>query len=163
MLPILLNKDIKVGLAGQGEALARRQALLDGAQMEVVRVAAAEGVMGLNILFVAGLDEAASAAFAKAARANGVLVNVEDVPALCDFHVPAIVRRGDLVLTASTGGKAPGLSRNVREKLEEQFGPEWDEHVETLGNVRANWRKEGLPPAEVSQRTRDYIAKEGWL
>ena len=163
MLPILLNKNIRAGLAGQGEARARRQALLDGAQVETISVASPEALTGLDVLFVAGLDDAASGAFATAARAQGVLVNVEDVPELCDFHVPAIVRRGDLVLTASTGGKAPGLSRNVREWLETQFGPEWDEHLESLGEARANWRKEGLKPSEVSQRTRDYIAREGWL
>ena len=59
------------------------------------------------------------------ARRLKVLVNVEDVLPLCDFHVPAIVRRGELLLTASTGGQVPGLARRLREALAEQFGPEW--------------------------------------
>ena len=163
MLPILLNRDIKIGLAGRGDARQRRQALLDGARIKFAPVASADDVKGLAVLFVAGLDDDASATLANAARKAGALVNVEDVPALCDFHVPAIVRRGDLVLTASTGGKAPGLSRQVRAWLETRFGPEWDDHLEDLSAARANWREQGLAPAEVSQRTRDYIAKEGWL
>jgi precorrin-2 dehydrogenase/sirohydrochlorin ferrochelatase len=163
VLPIVLNTDIKVGLAGQGEALKRRRALLDGAQVPVRTVASKDQISGLQVLFIAGLDADASAELAGAARARGILVNVEDVPALCDFHVPAIVRRGDLMLTASTGGKAPGLSRNVREWLETRFGPEWDEHLECLSAARKDWRSQGLNPAEVSQRTRDFIAKEGWL
>jgi hypothetical protein len=71
----------------------------------------------LQLLFVAGLDEGEARHLAARARAFGVLVNVEDVLPLCDFHVPAIVRHGDLLLTASTGGAAPGLSRALREHL----------------------------------------------
>lgn len=163
MLPILLNADVNVALVGQGEARQRRQAMLDGAGVRVSSITSDTQIPGLTALFVAGLGSEDSAAWAAAARSHGVLVNVEDVPELCDFHVPAIVRRGDLVLTVSTGGKAPGLSRNVREWLETRFGPEWNTHLEDLSAARTSWRKQGLAPAEVSQRTRDYIAKEGWL
>ncbi len=90
-------------------------------------------------------------------------MNVEDVPELCDFHVPAIVRRGGLTLTVSTGGRAPGLAKRLREWLQNRFGPEWDEHLETLGDARADWRAGGLPPDQVSQRTRDFIDRKGWL
>ena len=62
----------------------------------------------LQLLFVAGLPEGEARHLAGRARALGVLVNVEDVLPLCDFHVPAMVRRGDLLLTASTGGAVPG-------------------------------------------------------
>ena len=48
------------------------------------------------------------------ARAGGVLVNVEDVIGWCDFHNPSIVRRGDLLLTVSTGGQSPGLAARIR-------------------------------------------------
>src|ERR1700743_2446278 len=75
----------------------------------------------LKILFIAGLDEVSSERLAKLGRTQGLLVNVEDVPVLCDFHVPAAVRRGDLVLTVSTGGKAPGLARLIREWLEHKL------------------------------------------
>ena len=97
------------------------------------------------------------------ARAAGILVNAEDIPELCDFHVPAIVRRGNLVLTASTGGQAPGLARRLREWLETRFGPEWTGRMADVGAARAGWRASGLPPAEVSRRTRELIAEKGWL
>jgi len=92
-----------------------------------------------------------------------VLVNVEDVLPLCDFHVPAIVRRGALLLTASTGGQVPGLARRLREALAEQFGPEWTGRLKDLGTARAKWRAQGLPPAEVSEQVREMIARMGWL
>ncbi len=61
-----------------------------------------------------------------------MLVNVEDVLPLCDFHVPAVVRRGDLLLTASTGGAAPGLARALREWLAQNFGPEWTDRLKDI-------------------------------
>src|SRR6201999_378899 len=94
---------------GSGDGYRRRAALLAEAGISPVPVAADSPLPKIGVLFVAGLDQPSAAALAAKARAAGILVNVEDVPELCDFHVPAIVRRGDLVLTASTGGHAPGL------------------------------------------------------
>ncbi|HEY0105880.1 MAG TPA: NAD(P)-dependent oxidoreductase [Rhizomicrobium sp.] len=164
MLPILLKSDtVRVGLAGAGDGLARRAALLAEAGFEPVAVIATVPLPRLDILFVAGLDRDAAAALAGEARAIGILVNVEDVPELCDFHVPAVVRRGDLVLTASTGGRAPGLARQLREWLEGRFGPEWTVHLDDVGSARSAWRAGGLAPEEVSRRTRELVSQKGWL
>lgn len=167
MLPITLNpRMVRIGVAGAGDGLARRLALLSEAGVDAVSVATDSSDAALHclsILFVAGLDPVVASDLAKRARAGGVLVNVEDVPELCDFHVPAIVRRGGLTLTVSTGGRAPGLAKRLREWLQNRFGPEWNEHLETLGNARADWRAGGLPPDQVSQRTRDFIDQKGWL
>ena len=73
---------------------------------------------------------------AREARTRGVLVNVMDDPKNCDFAAPAIVRRGDLVIAISTGGKSPALAKRLREELEKRFGPEWDEVMRLLGEVR---------------------------
>lgn len=167
MLPITLTPHaLKAGLIGAGDALARRAALLAeaGVEARLLPPDAPDGALAaLNILFVAGLDEGESRALAARARAAGVLVNVEDVLPLCDFHVPAIVRRGELLLTASTGGQVPGLSRALRERLAEQFGPEWTVRLGDLALARARWRAEGLSPADVSRMVRARIVSEGWL
>lgn len=164
MLPIVLATDsVRVGLAGAGEGHARRSALLAEAGIESVAVAPDGPLPNIQILFVAGLDATATAALAGRAREAGILVNAEDIPELCDFHVPAIVRRGDLVLTASTGGHAPGLARRLREWLSERFGPEWNLHLEEVSSARAGWRADGLPPDEVSRRTRALVGEKGWL
>lgn len=167
MLPITLNPDaLKAGLIGAGDGLARRQALLGGAGVEARLLppdAPDSTLEGLQLLFVAGLPAQASSRLAARARALGVLVNVEDDPPLCDFHVPGIVRRGDLLLTASTAGRVPGLSRLLREHLAEQFGPEWTERLRELAIARARWRAEGLSPADVSRMIAARIESEGWL
>jgi precorrin-2 dehydrogenase/sirohydrochlorin ferrochelatase len=167
MLPITLaSHSLKAALIGQGDALARRQALLAEAGVDARMLphdAPDEALAGLHLLFVAGLPEGEARALAARARALGVLVNVEDVLPLCDFHVPAIVRRGDLLLTVSTGGQVPGLSRRLRETLADQFGPEWTHRLRDLSQARARWRSEGLTPAEVSQMVRAHVEREGWL
>jgi precorrin-2 dehydrogenase/sirohydrochlorin ferrochelatase len=167
MLPITLNPHAaKAGLIGAGDALARRTALLAEAGVEARLLpadASDDALEVLNLLFVAGLPEGESRALAARARALGVLVNVEDMLPLCDFHVPAIVRRGDLMLTASTGGQVPGLSRRLREQLAGQFGPEWTVRLRDLAVARARWRAEGLSPADVSRMVRAKVESEGWL
>jgi precorrin-2 dehydrogenase/sirohydrochlorin ferrochelatase len=166
LLPITLSEATRVGLFGAGDALGRRAALLieSGIKAELLSSDADDSaLMGLKLLFLAGLDVGQAHSLASRARALGVLVNVEDEPELCDFHVPAIVRRGDLVLTVSTGGRAPGLARRMREWLEQKFGQEWQGRLNTLGEARLNWRADGVPPAEVSRRTSAIIAEQGWL
>jgi len=157
VLPIVLNPaETKIGLAGSGEAKARRRTLLADAGVVPVDVSVDDrSALGdLDLLYVAGVTRDVSAALAGRARAQGVLVNVEDEPSLCDFHVPATVRRGDLLLTVSSGGRSPGLVRVVREWLSAQFGTEWGKRVDELGRKRAHWRASGLSPAEVSTKTR---------
>ena len=167
MLPLVLNPvNLKVGLAGHGEARDRRAAPLAeaGVETRLLPDDLPDALLeGLQVLFVAGLDEGEARLLAARARARKVLVNVEDVLPLCDFHVPAIVRRGDLLLTASTGGQVPGLARALREKLTAAFGPEWTGRLKELGAARARWRGQGLSPSQVSQHVRDLIARNGWL
>ena len=167
MLPLVLNPtNLKAGLVGQGPARDRRAALLAEAGVEVrllPQPVPDDLLASLQVLFVAGLAEGEARDLATRARAFGVLVNVEDVLPLCDFHVPAIVRRGELLLTASTGGQVPGLARALREALADQFGPEWTARLKELGQARAKWRSQGLSSGEVSQNVRDMIARMGWL
>lgn len=164
MLPIALDPTVlRIGLCGAGDGLARRRTTLVEGGVEPLTVDPEGSLDGLNLLFVAGLETPLATALAKRARAQGVLVNVEDVPELCDFHMPAIVRRGDLTFTVSTNGKAPGLSRILREWLDRAFGTEWKERIDQVASVRAQCREQGLAPHEVSNRTRAFIEQNGWL
>ena len=164
MLPLVLNPETaRVGLAGLGEAFERRRTLLAGGGITPVPVAADSPLDGLSVLFIAGLEPAASQALALRARQAGLLVNVEDVPQLCDFHVPAILRRGDLVFSISTKGRSPALARRLREWLEDQFGPEWEARLEELGGMREKLRADGVHGEALAHRVRATIDGKEWL
>jgi len=70
------------------------------------------------------------------AQERGVLCNVVDVPDLCDFFYPSVVRRGDLQIAVSTAGQSPSLAQKIRQELEKQFGPGYESWVAELGATR---------------------------
>lgn len=117
----------------------------------------------LRVLFVMGLAPTVERELAELARSHRVLVNVEDVVPLCDFHSPSVVRRGDLLLTVSTGGRSPTLASLVRQRLESLFPESWAERLRTIAALRDGMRKDGASMAEVGKAARELIAREGWL
>ncbi len=70
------------------------------------------------------------------AKRRGILCNVADVPQLCDFYFPAVVRRGSLVIAVSTSGQSPALAQRIRRRLETQFGKEYERWIMDLGKAR---------------------------
>lgn len=73
---------------------------------------------GAALAIIAVSDDRCALACASLARKLGVPVNVVDRPELCDFTVPSILDRGDVVAAIATGGAAPILAKDIREKLE---------------------------------------------
>jgi precorrin-2 dehydrogenase / sirohydrochlorin ferrochelatase len=80
------------------------------------------------------------------ASARGVLCNSVDDPEHCDFYCPAIVRRGPLQIAISTGGNSPALAQRLRRELEEQFVPEYEGWVRSLGEARVSLFAQTLSP-----------------
>ena len=70
------------------------------------------------------------------AQVRGILCNVVDVPDLCDFFYPSVVRRGDLQIAVSTAGQSPSLAQKIRQQLEKEFGPGYAAWVAELGETR---------------------------
>lgn len=70
------------------------------------------------------------------ARKAGALVNVVDNPALGNFTVPAIISRGELLLTVSTGGASPMLARRIKEQIEQLYGEEFGNYLQELAIIR---------------------------
>src|SRR5262245_16177514 len=86
----------------------------------------------------------AVAALAHRAR---VLVNVADRPERCDFILPSVLRRGQLQIAVSTGGRSPALAREIRRRLETLFGPEYAALVERAGRARRRGLARAVGPA----------------
>lgn len=66
----------------------------------------------------------------------GIPVNIVDVPEICNFIVPSVVERGDLIIAISTSGKSPAMAKNIRRKLEKEFGQEYEDILKLLGDIR---------------------------
>lgn len=158
--PVNLNLlDQKVVIVGGGGVAARKaQRLLDaGARLTVVapalherlthRAAAGELVHlereyrrgdleGALLAFAATDDAEVNRAVAEEAKERGILVDLVAAPREGNFTTPAVLERGDLMITASTGGASPVLARRIIEELEPLFGAEYAETVAFLGRLR---------------------------
>ena len=84
-----------------------------------------------------------NAAVAREGRRRGVWVNAADDPANCDFILPAVLRRGGLVVAVSTGGASPALAAAVRDELGHHLGDEYAALVDVARDVRRALRTEG--------------------
>lgn len=109
--------------------------MLDGVRV-IRRAWYASDFEGAFLVIAHDPDPAMRARIALAARAAGALVNVVDDVASCDWAAPAIVRRGELLLAIGTGGASPALSKKLRERFQDGFGPEWAEVLRVLRDVR---------------------------
>ena len=66
----------------------------------------------------------------------GILCNIADRPEACNFILPSIVNRGDLVISISTSGKSPAFAKKLRKDLERNFGNEYAEFLKLMGAIR---------------------------
>jgi precorrin-2 dehydrogenase/sirohydrochlorin ferrochelatase len=78
------------------------------------------------------------------AEERAMLVNVVDVPPLCNFILPAIVRTGPLAIAISTAGASPALAKRIKDEIAEEYGEPYARLAELLNEVRG-WAKGTLP------------------
>jgi precorrin-2 dehydrogenase/sirohydrochlorin ferrochelatase len=96
------------------------------------------------------------------ARRRAVLCNIVDVPALCDFYYPAVVQRGALQIAISTSGRSPALAQRLRKELENQFGPEYEEWMDQLGEARDDRHAEDSDPEERKRLRHEQASEEAF-
>ncbi len=78
------------------------------------------------------------------AERRAMLVNVVDVPSLCNFILPAIVRTGPLAIAISTAGASPALAKRIKAEVTESFGEPYARLAVLLNEARG-WAKGNLP------------------
>jgi precorrin-2 dehydrogenase/sirohydrochlorin ferrochelatase len=81
-------------------------------------------------------DEMLNRQISEEAEQIGILCNIADRPEACNFILPSVVQRGDLVITISTSGQSPALAKRLRRKLEAQFGEEYADFLLLMGAIR---------------------------
>lgn len=80
---------------------------------------------GVSLVFAATDNAEVQRLVHRDAQEAGLLVNVADAPELCDFQVPATLRRGDLTVAVATNGKSPAVAAMVRRHLDRLLGDEY--------------------------------------
>lgn len=95
-----------------------------------------EDVEDVFLVIGATDDEALNRRIHADAEARRVLCNIADRPESCNFILPSILKRGDLVITVSTSGKSPAFAKKLRHRLELQFGEEYGAFLELMGTIR---------------------------
>lgn len=93
------------------------------------------------------------------ADAQGIFCNVVDMPSLCSFQAPAVMRRGLLAIAISTGGASPALASRIRKELEEHYGPCYETFLAALAQLRTAV-KDRYPLADDPRR---QAVLEGFL
>ena len=102
----------------------------------VVKAFGMEDLEGVDLLLLATADLKCDAAIKALAKRKGILVNVADQPAYCDFYLGSIVSKGDLKVAISTNGKSPTLAKRMREYLEETLPENTQDILDNLGEIR---------------------------
>ena len=106
-------------------------------------------VTGRRLVIAATNSSAVNRSVFLDCEAEGIWVCGTDDPENCSFTLPSVVRRGSLVFTVATGGRSPAVARWLRERLEAQFGPEYESLLDLVADQRAAIKAGGGSPTEV--------------
>lgn len=149
-----------VVVLGSGEAVEPKRRLVERAG-GIVFDDLARGVQaGARLAFIAHEDDAEAEADAVKARQAGMLVNVVDRPALCDFTVPSVLDRSPVLIAIGTGGASAGLAKQLRLRFETLLPASLGHLAETLHAARGALRAR-FPDAGDRRRALDRALGHG--
>ena len=140
----LLACDASVTLVAPEAHPALVDLALEGSIQWVRREFREEDLEGALIAIAATDDTDVNISVFDAAERRAMLVNVVDVPPLCNFILPAIVRTGPLAVAISTAGASPALAKRMKREISELFGEPYAQLAVMLNDARG-WAKQTLP------------------
>ena len=127
----------------------------NGSMTHIARDYQRGDIRGCVLVYAATDDPKLHRELAAEARALGIPVNVVDVPELCTFIAPAVVKRGALQIAISTSGASPAFAARLRRELEDRFGTEYARTLEVLRAARRRLHTDEIDPAERMRRLKD--------
>ncbi len=105
-----------------------------------------DDLSGMFLVIGATNDEKLNRQISGDADRLNTLCNIADRPEVCNFILPSIVHRDDLVITISTSGKSPALAKKLRKALENQFGEEYGTLLRLMGAIRKKLLRQAHEP-----------------
>lgn len=119
--------------------------LAESGQIRVLQRSYRVGDLQDVVIAIAATDDSnTNLEVVKEARRKAILVNVVDDAENSDFIAPSYMRRGDVTIAVSTGGRSPALARKIRTRLEKDFGDEYASLAVLLDEVRAEVKRQGI-------------------
>jgi precorrin-2 dehydrogenase len=140
----LLACDAEVTLVAPDAVAALRDYAEEGSIRWERRAYAAADLEGVFLVIAATDDTDVNVAVYEDAERRATLVNVVDVPPLCNFILPAIVRSGPLAIAISTAGSSPALAKRIKREIASSYG-EPHARLAVLLNEARGWAKATLP------------------
>lgn len=107
---------------------------------------------GVDFVITATGSRAQDEAVVASCKAKGIPVNAADDRDECDFFLPGIIKRGDLVVSVSTSGKSPAYSKHLREQIEDIIPENIEKMLDIMGELRKS-----LPSKVESQKERSLV------
>jgi len=105
-----------------------------------------DDLSGMFLVIGATDDEKLNRQISSDADRRNTLCNIADRPEVCNFILPAIVHRDDLVITISTSGQSPAMAKKLRKALENQFGKEYGMLLRLMGAIRQKLLQQAHEP-----------------
>ncbi|MGB5745443.1 MAG: bifunctional precorrin-2 dehydrogenase/sirohydrochlorin ferrochelatase [Desulfobacterales bacterium] len=105
-----------------------------------------DDLCGMFLVVGATNDEKLNKQISSEADRLNTLCNIADRPEVCNFILPSIVHRDDLVITISTSGQSPALAKKLRKALENQFGEEYGKLLRLMGAIRIKLLQQAHEP-----------------
>lgn len=102
---------------------------------------------GAFLVIAATNNSGVNARISRDAQDLRILTNVVDSPELSNFIVPSSIHKGDLIISISTSGKAPGLSKRIRKDLNKLLIPSYARFLKALNGIRADLKQRCAKPA----------------
>ena len=188
LLPLMLDVTaLPIFVVGNGKSAAQRMVMLDEHGADQVHIFSTEPTPEVrtaahsrlitrwptaddfrdlrpHLVFVADTPIAIARELATLGATNRALVHVQDDIPLCRFHLPARLRRGQLLVTVSTDGAAAGFSRLLRDYLASTvLGPEWAGRMEEISAARRSWKQNGLSGEALFSAIRTMCMERRWF
>ena len=170
--PLCINLEDKNFLVVGSGMIARRKLLAIGEFTRNITVISKEGAEGLaregfkvvnkcfddkdlegfDFVITATGSRAQDEAIVASCKAKGIPVNAADDREECDFFLPGIIKRGNLVVSVSTSGKSPAYSKHLREQIEDIIPENIEKVLDIMGELRKS-----LPSKVESQKERSLV------
>jgi len=182
MIPLHLDPaKLRIALVGRGELAVRRLAWLRAGGVDpavfsdapsddlragagphlIAHLPDTDDLAALDIVWIADLAPELAGPIYAQARAVKTIANVEDVLPQCDFHTPAVVRRGAQLVSIGTGGSSPAAAGAVRAAIEQAVPARWADALADIAAARAELKAQGAGPAALKADALARISAAG--